>query len=248
MIQLGFLFLSLEVLLLSSLTLYIGVVNNPKLAIDLSYDAIYYYSKFQLLYKKMKKNIMKQIRNNPHLNQVLNNFTKKSNENDIEFIKDGNIILSINKNKLLNDPTIIPDGYDFIIYTNNVTLDDENSILHKKIFKQIPKMLEEFDCEKVDYKFIMMEVIMNDKNLAIELSNNERTYMVLNNEIDEKFMKYYIKKYLSHDLIDYDNETNNYKLKYIDQNVNMGELNNTHIMIIKNNEITIVDNFDNKNE
>ena len=72
--------------------------------------------------------------------------------------------------------------------------------------------------------------------------------MVLNNQIDDKFMKYYIKKYLLHDLIDCDNETNNYKLKYIDQNVNMGELDNTHIMIIKNNEITIVDNNHNKNE
>jgi hypothetical protein len=243
MIQLGVLFLSLEFLLLGSLTLYVGVVNNPNLAIDLSYDAIYYYSKIQLLCKKMKKNIVKQIRKNPNLNKILNKITKKSNENDVEFIKDGNIILSINKNQLIDDQlnTYIPNEYDFIIYSHNVTLDEEQSVLHKKIFKEIPKTLDEFDCEKVDYKFIMMEVIMNDKTLGIELSNNKRSYMVVNNQIDEKFIKYYIKKYLHPETKGYEDnlEINDYILKYIDHNVNINEVDKNHIIVVKQKDVCI---------
>lgn len=238
MVQLGVLFISLEFLLLGSLTFYIGVVNNPNIAINLSYNAIRYYSKLQFHCKKLKKGITNLIKNNPELNKFFNEFIKNNKQNDVDIVKNGNIILSTNKNKLINEPSIIPEDYDFIVYSDHTSIDCENTVLHKKIFRTIPKSLEEFDYEKVDYKFIMMEVIINEKSLSVELSNDKYNYLIVNNMLDEKFIKYYLKKYLCHEIEGYD-ETHfdDYTLKYIDHNINMCEVDKTQTILITSSDV-----------
>jgi len=233
---LGVILFSLEFFLLSSLTFYVGMVQNPDLAVELSYNGIYYYSKIQMLCNNIKKKAITFIKNNPTLNKIVLE-SKKGFENDIEFVKNGTIVLSINKEKLLSEPSIVPNDYDFdfIIYSDYTNLDKNKNVLHKRIFQTIPKNLDELECEKVDYKFIMMEININNKIIPVELSNDKYNYLIANNKLDERFVMYYLKKYVCNK----SEYMNDYIIKYIDHNVNMGEIDNTHIIIINENNLLI---------
>lgn len=241
----GIFLLSLEFLLLSSLTFYVGCVHNPDFAIYISYNAIYYYSKLEMQSKKMKKMLTKTIDNNPSLKNVLslctNHFTNNINQNDVDFVKNGEIILSTNKNILLNEPSIVPDEFDFIVYSENTTVNNDVSVLHKKIFKQIPNSFEDFQCEKVDYKFIMLDIHLDDKQITLDLSNDKFNYLIKNNELDKHFINYYLKKYLPHENVSKNKDLHDcdYSIKYIDHNVNIGELDKTHIIVIKEKDVII---------
>lgn len=245
----GIFFLSLEFLLLSSLTFYVGLVHNPDFAIHISYNAIYYYSKMEMKYKKIKKMLTKTIDNNPSLKNMLSLYTKYFTENntnninlnDVDFVKNGEIILSTNKNILLRQQSIVPDDFDFIVYSENTTVNNDVSVLHKKIFKQIPNSFEDFQCEKVDYKFIMFDIHLEDKQITLDLSNDKFNYLIKNNELDKNFIHYYLKKYLPHENTSKNNNLHDcdYSIKYIDHNVNIGELDKTHIIVIKEKDVII---------
>jgi hypothetical protein len=228
---LGILLFSFEFFILSSLTFYVGMIQNPDTAIELSYNAIYYYSKSQILCNNIKKQVVTFIKNDPILNMILVKLNKKIFENDIEIVKNGNIVLSINKEKILSDPSIVPNDYDLIIYTDYTNLDKNNNVLYKRIFKTIPKNLDELECEKVDYKFIMMEININNNVIPVELSNQKYNYLIANNKLDKQFILYYLKKYVCNK----SEYLSDYIIKYIDHNVNMGEIDNTHIIIINKN-------------
>ena len=98
-------------------------VNFTNVFISVSYNIIYVYSKCQILFMKLNKNIYAFIESNPSLLKISNDvkslFAGETSKNSIEFIKNGKIIKNI-KCKDFNCDELInayETDYDFLIYS-----------------------------------------------------------------------------------------------------------------------------------
>jgi len=105
--------------------------------INHSYNAIYFYSKIEIIFNKHKPYIHKIIENYP----ILKNIVAYNNiDCDVEFIMDGKVVYKTTKAKMLklNNNSEYNGDFDFIIYSENTQINDnQNSIMNRKIIKNI---------------------------------------------------------------------------------------------------------------
>jgi hypothetical protein len=182
--------------------------------INSTYNVIYIYSKGQIVAYKIKNQI----------NTVWNKYKyivhKKQDAkyNTIEYILDGSVLKKENLNN--NNIENVPTNYDFIIISQNVSA-IENASVNKRIIKK----LEEWDnsFEKSDIQFIRVEVMHNDKKIQIDLKTPEYNYYLVNNKIDEMFIKYFLKKHTNGE-IQFTN-ANDVTVHILDHNVNSLQYN-----------------------
>lgn len=213
--------------------------------ITTTYKLINIYSRCQIL---CKNSIHYITYNYPDLINFIQNFFNKNNhnknnhnKNDLQFIKDSNIIKLGKKNEYVTMKLINITDCDFILYSDY----KQNNNISIKIINNINLLdkTETYQYELTDYKFLLVEFIINGKNYKINLSTDKYNFYVLDNILDEKFFLYYLKYYLP------DRQNENYEnpkmfVKIIDHNVNSHlidlerqyiQLGKTEYMIIDKN-------------
>jgi len=188
--------------------------------INHSYNAIYFYSKIEIIFNKHKPYIHKIIENYP----ILKNIVAYNNiDCDVEFIMDGKVVYKTTKAKMLklNNNSEYNGDFDFIIYSENTQINDnQNSIMNRKIIKNIDIKEESFFCEKSEIKFVLCEFSIGDKKFKVDFKNARTNYYVVNNVFDVKFLKYFLQKYYYENIKDIDlNLVHEFKINIIDHNI-----------------------------
>jgi hypothetical protein len=159
----------------------------------------------------------------------------------IELIcKDGTIINNITVPKSLCDVKkddvehLLDDKVDLIIVTD----------CNKQDANRLNKICMSNHCEIQNYdvstiKFIDISLTHNGNTHKIELKNDNHNFYVVNNKIDEVFLKYYLTNILKLDVNI--NANFQYELQLLDHEVNISLLNNEHAIIIEKNGYSIKD-------
>ena len=184
---------------------------------NISYNLIYYYSKMQIIVKNIHENLPKNIKD--ILFSVYVYFYhsgKNNNDNMIEVVFEGNIINKVNKN---NVDELLNVNYDFILYSQ--TLGD---LTHKRIIYAADNLNindeKLFVCEPSEIKFIMTEIILEDKKINIDFKINNKNYYVCDNIFTPKFIIYFLNEYYSQEIKDISlDKLLNYEVMFLDENV-----------------------------
>ena len=205
-------------------------VNYINLMINLFHNFMYYKSIFEIKINRLSLEAKKWLEfyNINIFNQRL--------INDIEFVKDGKIVLVSSKEKLIDTDISKVDlaliNYDFFIYSE---IDKITGIINKKLIYDNKVDLRELDfkIEKSNYLFLLFEVILPNDLLKIDLMNENNNYIIVDNKISVSFLNYFLQRY--HPDVEY----KDLKLKILDQNVKEISINNKNELIIKKNEYKI---------
>lgn len=208
---------------------------------NLSFNVICLYSKSQLFYNKMKNKINLIIESNPNLKKIINEIYK--NESQIKFIEfntNGNLLLkpyNINQTNIGEENIFKYDekcSYLFLdIKNNNTNYITTKSIIYKN------------DYELSNIKFLMVELVINDKKFKIDLKSYNDNYYVVSNILDKNFFLYFMfnhshtfeEKIIYSEILE---AINTAKLNIIDDKVNKLEVDfarNESITILKDGYI-----------
>jgi hypothetical protein len=205
-----------------------------------THKIIYFVSSIQLLSKKINNYFVPILRNKlshiPFINKL---FIKDSNNNElnVEFIYNGNIIHLANINEIKNEQLTclnLPFEYDFMIYSK---YDVSSKIDNKIIFYRFPNN-EEYDYEKSKIKFILSEFIIGDKSIKVDFKSDSYNYYLENNVFEQRFLKYFIKKYYFDEIKDIENmeaSLDSMILKIIDHNASTETFDYKNILKIDKN-------------
>lgn len=176
---------------------------------NISYKLIYIYSNCQIYVNKISV-------------KLENIFGRKGEKYDIEFILDGKVIYRDFKDNITSNKFLIPEKYDFIIYSDHNEKNDESQKhINKKILKNIPSKKEDLNYEDSKIKFISCEIEINNKKYTLSFKNDISNYYIKNNIFDIKFLKYFLLKYHSNVVTEEDfKNIENFKIHIIDHNVN----------------------------
>ena len=186
------------------------------LSYKISYVTIYYYSKLQLGFIKTKNNITNYAKSVPVLNNLLT------------YIKYKKCTFTS-----VNDKFIICNKFN-----EEHNLDYKIIIRFNKILDWEYKYYELLQHKQADYKFIMTEIIIDDKKFLIYFTTNNYNYLIVNNNIDKHFINYFLKTHYN-DLVK-DLEIENYTIRIVDHNVNITEFDSSKTLIIKETEYLII--------
>jgi len=187
----------------------------PNYLLNLSYGSIYYYSKLQLGFIKTQNVITNYVKSVPFLNNL---FTCTKYKCTFTSINDKFIIC----NKFNEEHNL---DYKIIIRFNKI-LDWEYDYY------------ESLEHKQANYKFIMTEITIDDKNFLIYFTTDKYNYLIVNNNIDKYFINYFLKTHYS-ELVK-DLEIENYTIRIVDHNVNITEFDSSKTLIIKETEYLII--------
>jgi hypothetical protein len=192
---------------------------------------IYLYSKGQIIYGKLHCQIKEFMNANPHIKKFVNDniYKSKSNDLEIEYIVNGKVSAKYKRTQSLPDRS----ENDLLIFSH--LLSDNKCIPRKILAPEI-----NFDYKMSNIQFMLLEVILNDKNYIIHLKTDAYNYYVVDNVVDRKFLSYYLINYHNVNYEDIANITT-YDVKMIDQNVAVKEydITDTKFITVKENEYTV---------
>lgn len=210
-------------------TFYPDYFNN--IMVQLALASISLFSRGQLLYIKSKKVLSKKytylLESYPQLANFVEKYLSNSNQTDVDFVVDGKIVYSTTKERLLNSGNLydetysrIPTDFELIIYSKTYKNHESENTTYKKVLSSFPVEDKHFNIVKADYRFLLTEIVINDKYIKTNFSDNIHNYFVVDNLLNESFIKYYLNQY-------HVNEFNieclnnfDYKIRGLDQNVN----------------------------
>ena len=195
-----------------------GVVPSYllNLSYNVSYNSIYYYSKLQLSLTKTQNTVTSYVKSVPFLSNLLT------------YIKYKKCTFTS-----INDKFIICNKFN-----EEHNLDYKIIIRFNKILDWEYDYYESLEHKQADYKFIMTEIIIDDKKIVVHFTTEKYNYLIINNNINKYFIDYFLKTHYS-ELVK-DLEIEKYTIKIIDHNVNIIEFDNTKTLIIKETEYLII--------
>jgi len=200
-----FLFGMFSALILLYVNLYNYHYDFDLLIMSSSYIFINLFSKFQIFFFKINKELNNIIERYPLLlnfkNTIVSNF--KTIVNEVEFIKGG-----IPYTKIIND-------YDFIIYSNNENGNSE--VINKIIFTNQFYICNKYELSSI--KFMLLELNVGEKlSFIIDLKTTNYNFYIVGNILNLKFFEYYVKSIIKKNVIFKEDEK--ITLNILDQNVN----------------------------
>ena len=218
--------------------------------INISFKMVYLYSKSQILFNRINKDMIIQINHflirNPNINNLIeqvktsyNQFINKTSAEttNIEFILNGQVIFETSKERITDGTRDLPSAYDFVVCSDVVNGCQDNKVVNKKIQKSVKE--DCFNYETSNISFILTEIIIGDKTIKIDFKTKDYNYYVVNNIFNEKFIVYFLNKYYSYEIKDFQPETIKlFTLNVIDNNVDMYEFDkNINVQIQKDGYI-----------
>jgi len=205
--------------------------------LNISFKLLYVYSNSQIFFNRINKvmivNVNQFLSRNPTINYFVeqikssyNCFVNKTGNkiNNIEFISNGEVNLSVSSEMVMKEGTAFPSAYDFILFSDFDNVSRDTTCVNKKILKSIET--NNFSYEISNISFILTEIIIEDKTFKVDFKTKDYNYYVVNNIFNDKFMLYFLNKYYSSEIKDFKLETiKRFILKVIDQNVDTHEFN-----------------------
>lgn len=155
-------------------------------------------------------------------------------KNDMEFIKNGKSVLFSNKESFqvldLSKEDIKSIDYDFILYSK---FDMNTETIYKKIIlKDLTKITEDdFHIEESSVRFLLTEIVIDDKRVKIDFKQNNNTFYLVNNKINKAVILYFLNEFYPDELDEKDK--NNLNLSILDDTANEIECNNRVIAFLK---------------
>jgi len=196
--------------------------------VTFSFQAIYIYSKGQLIYGTYYKQMSSLVNSN----MFLKRFIKKDIYlNEICQYNNSQMII-----KCLNSSNILDSEFKSINNSIYVYSDNKQGINNKCINKVIlfsPIIPTIYEISTM--KFMMFEVKLADKTYKFDLKTDKSNYYIVDNIINKKFIDYYLMNY--YNITQLNSVSDKYNVTLIDHNVNMKE-----IEITTDNFITITKN------
>jgi hypothetical protein len=86
--------------------------------------------------------------------------------------------------------------------------------------------------EESQGKFIFTEIYLSDRKEKIHFKTDRYNYYLVGNKLDQKFIVYFMNKYYSRSI-------NNYIIRYVDNDVNSGEFNESQSVVFSSSGYTI---------
>ena len=200
-----FLFGSFSALILLCVNLYNYQYDYKLFIMKSSYIFINLFSKFQIYFFKINKQLNKIIEQYPLLLNFKNNILSKFKTivNDVELIKDG-----IPYKEIIND-------YDFVIYSDNENGNSE--VINKILVNNKSNICNKYELSNI--KFMLLQLNVGDKlSFVIDLKNNNYNFYIVGNSFNLKFFEYYVKCIMKDNFIFKDDDK--ITLNILDQNVN----------------------------
>jgi len=206
-------------------------IQYQSFVIKVSYYTIYMYSKIQIITKNILDCLNKNI---PfYLYYEINN-----DNSIIEVIFQGKLINIINKNQI---NCLMALNYDFILYSKY-----ENGLIHKRIIYSDNLDIDNeklFVCEPSEIKFILSEIILENKKINIDFKINNNNFYVCDNIFSSKFIVYFLNKYYSDEIKNLPSDKIlNYQVEILDQNVNKEVFDFKNNIQINKTDYTIFNN------
>ena len=152
--------------------------------INTSYNAIYFYSRLQLLYSKMKIGFYSYMVSNPCIKKIIDDMNTKKNERSIDIIQFYDGVLHMKKYS--NEIDNYFEHKKGSLYIFSVCFNQQTNI----IISRSQKFPENYELS--DTKFIMVELKLGDKKFKIDLKTNNTNYYVVSNVFDKDFFIYYM--------------------------------------------------------
>jgi hypothetical protein len=124
--------------------------------------------------------------------------------------------------------------YDFFVFSDYENIKD--GCVQKIVHRSIPGPT--FASTPSSVRFILSEITIGidagiDKTIKISFCNDKYNYLMNNNIIDKKFMKYFMKKHYSGEISDNDRHLlQNYKMKIIDSDVRISVYDSSGQIVI----------------
>lgn len=211
------------------------------LMIVVSYNSIYYYSKLQIFFGQIKRDLDIFIEKNPSLLKIkekLEAFILKPTCQRVTryFVKNSKLCNSSDKNSI--EP-------DFIILS---CLTSDKKCMNKKIIYNKNDDINNDDIlinEISDINFLLIEFKVGDnKTHKIDLKTEDYNYYIVGNKFTKDFFIFYLNEYLkfNYDIID----TDKCSLILIDHDVNKIEIDftdkNESILLEKNGYKLLITN------
>jgi hypothetical protein len=216
------------VLSINNLIREVHPIQYQNFLMNVTYYSIYFYSKVQIIIKNAKDFLNKNI---PfHLVYEIN-----SDSSIIEVIFQGNVINIINKNQI---NSLLDVNYDFILYSKK-----ENGLIHKRIIYSDNLDINNekaLICEPSEIKFILTEIILEDKKINVDFKIKNHNYYVCDNIFYPEFIVYFLNKYYTEEIKHIcSDKLLNYQVEILDQNVNKEVFNFKNNIKINKNDYTI---------
>ena len=203
--------------------------------INISYKLLYLYSKSQILFNRITKEMVTNYNQFMSKNPSINNFVEhiKSSYNcfvnntdnkihNIEFISNGLVNLSVSSEMVMKEDNNFPSVYDFIIFSDFENVSRDTTCVNKKIRKSVET--KNFSYETSNISFILTEIIIGDKTFKVDFKTKDYNYYVVNNIFNDKFIIYFLNKYYNSEIKDFQPETiKRFTLNVIDHNVDTYE-------------------------
>jgi hypothetical protein len=205
-----------------------------------SHKIIYFVSTVQIMTKKINNYFVPFLRNKllqvPFLTKLFTNKNDNDNNNlNAEFIYNENVSRLANINEITKEKISRLNlffSYDFIIYSKyNVTSQTTDKI----IFYKFPNKEDFMNYEVSNIKFILSEVVIGDKLIKIDFKSDSYNYYVVNNVFEQRFLKYFVKKYYFDEIKDIENmeeKLDSMSLKIIDHNASTETFDKENILKI----------------
>jgi hypothetical protein len=195
------------------------------------YNCIYLYSCIQIQCYKISTIVL------PYITQLTAALQRRYNWNNNDKLS----IIHFYHNNVINSEALIeinnnidgfnvmpPMTYDYIICMDRTNVSRTNvSPINIICYNQIPNNLL---YELSNVRFLSIKMVCNDKLYNIVLNAYNYNYYIINNIIDEQFIKYYLTHVLK-ETISFENFK--YCLEILDNDINIHSLNETHKIIIK---------------
>lgn len=210
------------------------------LLIEIPLQMIYVYSKCQIMGGKIQRKVNEFIDANPPIKKFINDIYKYSDTRDleIEYIVNGDVSGKYKRTQSL------PDTRD---KANELLIFSDLSTNEKCVNKKILQPDIDFTYKISSVQFILFEVRFNVKTetkcIVVLLKSDTYNYYIVNNIIDKKFLKYYLKNYAADSVTSEEiNEINTFHVKVIDNDVNIEtfDIKGENCLIVKENEYIIV--------
>jgi hypothetical protein len=210
------------------------------------FNAIFLYTQLQVLAKKSYGKFTKDYPNvHDKIQKIYNHiqfFVPREPRIVYEFVKDGEIVATFTEEQVVSPDFVVPsdNSYDFFIFSDYV-----NDCILKSIHRNIASAKSPTIPSSV--KFILSEITIGidagiDKTIKISFATNKYSYLVKNNIIDKKFLKYFMKKHYASEIADNDRHLlQNYKLKIIDNDVVINIYDSSSQVVIFSDSYTILD-------
>lgn len=205
---------------------------------NISYNVIYLYSCGCIHATKYLDNI-KQYSQIQYVLDIIDKYREYSYGN-IEVILDGKVFYTVSTQQL---GIWNPSYYDFIIYSNKITANNNTSNkINKIIYHNIPITYEYTPCTysfiSVNVKILPNSISKNQEIVTYKLnfSNNIFNYYIVNNKINKVVLLYLLND--QHNVL-YDNSIN-YSIDIIDHNANIISVDHANELIFNENDYIIV--------